>query len=94
METPIRMSPSLLVVAAAVELLLDELEAELELEDEPEDEAPEVSFLEHPVNDKPRTASDNKIPKIFFIIPPHNEIDINHINSIDTIIKQKASFVK
>ena len=68
------MSPSLLVVAAAeLLLLLDELEleAELELEDEPEDEAPEASFLEQPVNDKPRTASDNRIPKIFFIIPPH-----------------------
>jgi hypothetical protein len=69
METPMRISPSFLLLVEELELP-EEPELADELEPDDDDELPEESFLEQPVNDRPSTARDNKIPKIFFINPP------------------------
>jgi hypothetical protein len=73
METPIRMSPSFLAEEEEPPEEAVELEADWLVLEEPDDPVEELSpppFLEQPVNDRPKTASDNKIPKIFFINPP------------------------
>ena len=71
METPMRISPSFLLLVEELASPEEPELAELELADpDDDDEPPEASFLEQPVNDRPSTARDNKIPKIFFINPP------------------------